>query len=485
MEENVLWIMDNIELKSVGIDIGSANTQVIFSLLKLRRIGEDLSSRYVVVSRESIYRSPIVITPYLDDDTIDADSLGRMIDEAYEMAGLKPEQVDTGAVILTGEAIRRHNARAIAEMLAQRGGQFVCAAAGHHMEAMLAAYGSGAAFLSYQEGNRLLNIDIGGGTTKFAVVENGKVKETAALYIGGRLLVYDEHRRIVRLDPGARQIAQRLGIALEIGQFITAEMIEKMVAWMAEAIVAAATRDPLSREIAELFLTAPLKTEGPWDGVIFSGGVGEYVYLQEDRSYGDLGKPLGEAIRRLVDENRFSCRLLPAKECIRATVIGASEYSVQVSGNTIYISDPLLIPRKNLQVLRPPYELNGEIDPDALARSIREHFIAFDLKEGEAEVVLAFRWEGEPSYERMAAFIQGLETGLQETIRQGKPLYLVFDGDVASTIGSLLKEERKIKSEILSIDGILLQDFDFIDIGKKLYPSGVVPVTVKSFVFQI
>lgn len=484
LEDNALWIMDNIALKSVGIDIGSAGTQVTFSLLKLRRMGEDLSSRYMVISREPLYYSPVSLTPYLDEERIDDKMVGEIIADAYRLSGLRPEDIDTGVVILTGEAIRRHNARAIADILAVQGGEFVCAAAGHNMEALLAAYGSGAALSSYERGERILNIDVGGGTTKLAVVENGRVLETAAVYIGGRLLVIDEERRIVRLDPGGKHLAGQIGLNWQLGDRVSPEDMQRLTAWMAQAILTAVTVRPLPAEIEKLFLTPPLENLEHIAGVMFSGGVGEYVYDREARDFGDLGKLLGHALRRKMREDSVPWPLLPAGECIRATVIGASSYSLQVSGNTIYISGSSLLPRKNLQVLHPSNELQETINPEKVAQSIRNHFAMFDLVEGEAEVALVFRWHGLPSFARIHAFVEGLKRGLSETIRQGKPLFIIFDGDVAQTVGALLSEDQDVRSELLVIDGIILQDFDFIDIGRRLEPSKTVPVTVKSLVFR-
>src|SRR4051812_32678660 len=173
LEENPLWIQDHVTLTSVGIDIGSSGTQVIFSKINLRRLSEDLTSRYFVVSRETLFLSPVSLTPYQSETRIDDAALKRIISQAYDAAGIDPKDIDTGAVILTGEALRRENAQAISGMIAEAGGDFVCATAGHHMESMLAAYGSGASRVSNEEGNRILNIDIGGGTTKLALVEKG------------------------------------------------------------------------------------------------------------------------------------------------------------------------------------------------------------------------------------------------------------------------------------------------------------------------
>ena len=174
LEENPLWIADNVRLTSVGIDVGSSGTQVIFSRLHLRRMAEDMSSRYFVVNRETLYQSPVSLTPYESETRISDEALGRILDEAYEAAGLTPDDIDAGAVILTGEALRRENSQAIAATVSQRGGDFVCATAGHHMESMLAAFGSGAAKASQDGNRRILNVDIGGGTAKLAILEEGQ-----------------------------------------------------------------------------------------------------------------------------------------------------------------------------------------------------------------------------------------------------------------------------------------------------------------------
>ncbi len=484
LEENPIWIQDHVSLTSVGIDIGSAGTQIIFSRLNLRRLGENLSSRYYVVSRETLFQSQVSLTPYQGEQRIDEAALGTIIDLAYAAAGMHPDGIDTGAVILTGEALRRENARAIAGVLAEQGGEFVCAAAGHRMEAMLAAYGSGAARVSHQRGMRILNIDIGGGTTKLAVVEAGRVSAMAAVHIGGRLQVVDDDGRIVRLDPAGRSHAASAGYRWNRGDLADAAAMARVADWMADALVAAILARPLPPELARLFLTDPLAIPANIDGVMFSGGVAEYVYRREERDFGDMGRLLGHALRRRIDAGALPWPLLPPGECIRATALGASEYSVQLSGNTIYVTNPgELLPRKNLQVLQPPFDCDADIDPDKLARSIRDHFTAFDLVEGECDAALALRWRGPPSYQRVAALALGISRGLAGTIARRKPIYIMLDGDVAQTLGAILREELGIACEILAIDGVTLLDFDYIDLGRIRMPSQTVPVTVKSLVF--
>ena len=485
LEENPIWIQDHVTLVTVGIDIGSSGTQVIFSRINLRRYGEDLTSRYYVVSRETLFQSPVALTPYSSDERIDDAGLGAIIDEAYAAAGVKPQDIDTGVVILTGEALRRENAEAIAALLAEQRGDFVTATAGHHMESMLAAYGSGASKLSYDEGKRILNVDIGGGTTKLGIVENGNVTATAALHIGGRLQVVDDIGRIVRLDPAGKFHARQAGFYWSRGDVLSPAQLDKVAASMADLLVAALTQRPVPHAVEHLYLTDPIAEFGRIDGVMFSGGVGEYVYGREDRDFGDMGRRLGRVIRSRIDSGALPWPLLPAGECIRATALGASEYSVQLSGNTSYITKPgELLPRRNLQVLQPSYVCEENIGADELAKAIRAHFTAFDLIEGEGEVALALRWRGAPSYERILAFAEGIRHGLATTIERRKPLYIMLDGDVAQTLGAILREELLVESEILAIDGLVLRDFDYIDLGRIRMPSFTVPVTIKSLLFS-
>jgi ethanolamine utilization protein EutA len=484
-ENDALWQQDHITLVSVGIDIGSSGTQVIFSRVYMRRLAEELTSRYFVVKRETLHQSPVELTPYQSETRIDERAVGDIVDRAYTAANIHPDQIDTGAVILTGEALRRENAKAIADVIAEMGGEFVCATAGHHMESLLAAYGSGAAKASHDLGRAVLNIDIGGGTTKLALVEEGRVVHTAAIHIGGRLAVVDDAGVLTRLDPAGKQLAKNAGLDWSVGARVASADLDRVAEWMADALVRALTESPTPDPIAALWLTDPLEPVEGIAGVMFSGGVGEYVYGREERDFGDLGLRLGRAVAKRLEAGRLPWPLLPAGECIRATAIGASEYSVQLSGNTVYISNPgALLPRKNLQVLQPDIALAGDIDAARVTQAVRRHFEAFDLVEGEAQVALAFRWSGPPSFTRLSALARGIVEALPITLLEAKPIYLVLDGDIAHSLGALLKEEWSVASDVLVIDGVSLWDFDYVDLGRVRMPSYTVPVTIKSLVFS-
>jgi ethanolamine utilization protein EutA len=350
---------------------------------------------------------------------------------------------------------------------------------------LLSAHGSGSVALSAERRCRVLNIDIGGGTTKLAVAERGKVLSTAAFHVGGRLLATDGAGAISVLEPNGQLLAREVGFQWQLGDRVTAEQIERLAHYMAEAVLNLTQEEKPASGIERLWLTPPLNGAKSYDAVVFSGGVGEYIYGKETQSFGDLGAPLGKALQGLINNGAFAWPLAPARECIRATVMGAAQHTIQVSGNTIYRSNDELLPRKNLQVLRPRFDLSDNIEPSRLAEAIINHFQVFDLKEGEAEVALVFRWDGSPAASRIAAFCHGLMEGLPATVRSRRPIYLVFDHDLAGLVGTILKNDFELKNDVLAIDGVTLHDFDFIDLGKALEPSGTVPVTIKSLVFRL
>ena len=477
--------LESVSFVSMGLDVGSSSTQIVFTRLQMRGPGEHRALRRQTKSRETLYLSPIAVTPFLDDGSIDEVRLRGTIASAFRAAGLTPDDIETGAMILTGEAARRSNAAAIAHLVAEDVGELVCAAAGDHMEAMLAAHGSGAVEASREgAGRRILNVDIGGATTKLAVVDDGHVTATAALAIGGRLIVVDKANRITRCDAAGVRLAQRAGVVCSRGAILEPDARARLGATMADALLAALRTRPAPADIASLFVTDPVAEYGAIDGVMISGGVGEYVYGRESRDFGDLGRSLGQSLAARIAEGALPWPLLPAGECIRATAFGASEHSLQLSGQTIYISNhAALLPRRNLPVLQPPFDFALDFDGEALAAAIAAHRAAFGLAGEAAQFALALRWRGPPDYSRLRSLAVGIAAGLPDLIAWAAPLCIMIEGDAALSLGAILRDELKVASEVLVIDGIVLRDFDFVDIGRLRLPSFTVPVTIKSLLF--
>jgi ethanolamine utilization protein EutA len=470
---------DQIVLTSVGVDIGSSTSHLVFSRLVLERT----DNRYIVSERVVLHESEVLLTPYTDDQSIDAAALRVFVDRQYALAKVTPEQIDSGALILTGVAMRRSNARAIGELFAREAGKFVSVSAGDALETTLAAFGSGAAAMSIRERARVMNVDIGGGTSKIAVCEAGAVVEQSAIDIGARILAMDSQGRVQRIEAAGLALAKQAGIDLAVGDTPSADDLEQLVAVMAERLFEAMLGgEEVGPETAALLRLEPLSGGRPPDVVCFSGGVAEYIAGREARNFGDLGGLLARAIVAWVHNS--GVRMAAAAQGIRATVVGASQYTVQVSGATIFVEPHATLPLRNVAVIAPALPLAGEdLQADAIADAISGALRRMDLHTGERPVAVCYRWEGSATYARLHAFCQGMVKGMTPLLDQGLPLVLVGEGDIGGLVGLHCHAELRLPNPIVSIDGIVLQEFDFIDIGALMDTSGAVPVVIKSLVF--
>jgi ethanolamine utilization protein EutA len=472
--------LEMFSLKSVGIDIGSSTSHLIFSHITLRRQGASLSGKFKVTNREVLYRSPIMLTPYLSATKIDTDKVNEFIHEAYRDAGLTPEDIDTGAVIITGEALKKENAQPIVENFAKYSGKFICAAAGHNHEALLAAYGCGAVDLSKTEHKTVLNVDMGGGTTKLSLIEDGVVTQTAAINVGARLIAFDEDDKITRIEDGGRTMMQELGYRVELGQNITEKMKEDFGAYMAKILFELIEQGPTSPMAKQLMVTPPFvnyKGLKQVQHIVFSGGVSEHVYDRDPKAYGDIGPEVGRNMREHLKKLSKDVVREPI-EGIRATVIGAGEYTIQASGNTSYVSNEQALPVHGLKVIQATIR-DGESVSDALKQSLRK----FDLPRFTSGLALSLTVNGVPDYQSVKRIAEGVAAVLKEADDPKCPLYLTLDLDIAKSLGGILKDELKVSRDIIAVDGIEVGDLDYVDIGECLGITEVIPVTVKSLMF--
>ena len=475
-----IWEQDTLELTTVGIDIGSSTSHLPFARVTLKRQALGLSSRFIVIEREVIWRSPIMLTPFLADGPIDTHALEHFIHHAYHDAGLRRSNIDSGAVILTGEAIKRKNARAIDEIFAAESGKFVCATAGHKLESILAAHGSGATALSRRRGACALHADIGGGTTKLALIEKGEIASVAAFAVGGRLIAQDAEGAWTRVDHSAQLLAKELGIAPtpeRLADPETRRAIARRLATLALDQIAGTPLDDLG---GALELTEPLDRTSAPQYVTFSGGVAEYIFGHETADHGDIARMLADEIVAQF-KTRISIPVIEPRERIRATVIGASQFTVQVSGKTIY-PDPGVLPVHNIPVVHLGLDLSGDLDEDKIVAAWKRSAGLLELDPG-SRIALAFTWAGDPEYPRLLAMGRAIMRFAAPAGRRDEALVLVIDGDVGRGLGRILDKELGFPGKLVSIDGVQLQDLDYVDIGSVLDPPGVVPVVIKSLLF--
>ena len=469
---------DEIVVLSVGVDIGSSTSHLVFSRIVLER----LDSRYVVSARETFYQSDILLTPYSAAEDIDAQALGAFIARQYQDANVDPDEIDTGALILTGVAVRRRNARNIGELFARQAGKMVAVSAGDSLETVMAAHGSGAVARSIRDKATVMNIDVGGGTSKIAICCDGRVSGVTAVDVGARLVCLDAHGQVVRLEEAGRRFGAELALDLEVGRHLSPEGGRRLAALLADKLFEAAMGGSPSLSGGGLLRLDPLTGSTTIDQVTFSGGVAEYIYGREAQSYGDLGAALAHEIRARIP--RFGAKLERSNEGIRATVIGASQYTTQVSGSTIFVSPFEALPLRNVPVIAPALALDAEeIDATAIASAIGTVLRRLDLIDTDTPVALFVPWRGSATFQRLESFCRGVIAGLAGVLARGHPLVLAGDGDVGGLMGIHLREELGLSNPIISVDGLELKEFDYIDIGTMLPNSGAVPVVIKSLIF--
>ena len=462
-------------LTSVGIDIGSSTSHLMFSQLLIGYPSLH-QRRPMVLDRRVIARSPILLTPFTGDWNIEAAPLKELVDATFQEAGLAREDIDTGAVIITGEAARRDNARKIAELFSDETGRFVCATAGPNLETIMAAHGSGAVLKSREEGLTVLNIDVGGGTTKVSVIDDGRIRSTGALNIGARLLAHDEAETLTRLEKAGRRFLVDLGHNLNIGAKLREDLRRRLAARMAHVLFDVVTggKPPWG----DLYVTAPLADLPALDGILFSGGVSEYIYSREASVFGDLGPYLGEEIRKEAEKRGF--KIFDSSEGIRATVIGASQYTVQLSGETIHVPEAANLPVRNLRV----FMVHVDWESPVTVRS--ETAVKKTLSERDPEVrgspfALAFSSPPFIGYGAVQELARGIDAALASLPVEDRPDALVFEQNVGRVVGGILSS----KWNLPCVDEINLSELDFIDVGEVVEGEGFVPVVVKSLAFGV
>lgn len=476
------WDIDSVNINTVGIDIGTSSTIISISKVSLKRMARDLSSQFTVVSRKELYGSKITFTPYLEDGTIDGETVKSLIDSFYSECKLHSRDIDTGIVILTGEALLKRNSEAVANIVSVGRGKFVTIAAGHSMEAALAAYGSGSIKLSEETHSRVLNIDIGGGTTKLCTISNGNIESVSAVRIGGRVVVRGANGRISRIEESGASILGDIGQPSSTGMEASFELMEMAGNRLSNLLFDVIQGKEVKTSIPEFYLTGiPGNILENTDYIVVSGGVGEHFYDPTTEDFGDLGKYIGNRLRALISESEYTVK--KPENCIRATVMGLSQYSIQISGSTVYSGDDGSLPVLNARSLKVSYDFPEIISLEDLTKDIRENADLFEI-DPEYPVALFFKWRGKPSYRRLHTLCASIESVIERVCSSQHPLILVFDEDIAWIVGDMLRREFNINRKILCVDGVTLGNMEFIDIGEPIFPAGVLPVTVKSLLFH-
>ena len=481
---------DFIKVTSVGIDIGSSTSHLIFSELILKReVGFfNMTGRYLLISRKVLYESQIINTPLLDETTIDVEAVISFIEQEYKKAGISKEEVDTGAVIITGETAKKKNAEEIVKRISSETGKFVSATAGPNYESVLGIMGSGILEKSQVDQKVYVNIDLGGGTSNLAVGFKGNITSTSCINVGGRLLGIDKDLTIWRIEQPTYKLMEILGLSYSIGEKILLEDANKIVQTYASALLEV-MQGPALSEVAKLLMMTPdIEFTEKIDAYSFSGGVAEFIYaknLPHLFEYRDIGVLLAQEIKKQIEKKELI--IIEPENKIRATVIGAGAFSLSVSGTTCYVDPSVSLPITNIPVV--PVNVTKEtFSIEHTEKAIIKALKSFDIDQLKDQVALYF---DEPIYHvsgYLGELARGIELGLQERIVKetdvSLPVILIFKTDLAKMLSLYIKKETRLPKKIILLDEIQLAQGDWIDIGEALAKRNVFPVTVKSLVFK-
>lgn len=469
---------------SVGIDIGTSTTQLIFSRLTI----ENLASSYTVprisiVNKEVIYRSNIYFTPLRSATEIDADAIKRIVRTEYEKAKIQAEELKTGAVIITGETARKENANQVLASLSDLAGDFVVATAGPDLESVLSAKGAGADRKSEENRNIVANIDIGGGTSNIACYQKGKLKGVSCLDIGGRLIKIND-KTITYIYPKIKELAKEHGIFLEVGEQADQKKLKEVCHLMADQLAMALHLKEKDEFHLKLYTNdgKAISDSLAIDAVTFSGGVADYVYNKEEKGvfrYGDIGILLGQAVTEQKEFQKIPW--YEAVETIRATVVGAGTHTTNVSGSTITYARNQL-PIKNIPILRISKE--EEQDLEQLTASIKEQLPIFEVDGRLEQVAISLSGDYHTSFADIQLLAAAIVKGADVIIKSNYPLVIVVENDIGKVLGNAIQVLLERRKDVICIDGIHSQGGDYIDIGEPVANGRVVPVVTKTLIFN-
>ncbi len=466
------------QLLSVGIDIGTSTTQLVISRLTLENHANPFSvPRIEIAGKEIIYRSDIHFTPLLNDQTIDAEGVRTIVAEEYRKSGYDKAQIATGAVIITGETARKENARQVLDSLSGFAGDFVVATAGPDLESILAARGAGADEYSGKNHCKLLHFDIGGGTSNLALYDRGELIATGCLDVGGRLIKLDGTGHIAYVSP----VLKPLFPHLRVGMRSTAEELAPVVEYLVKTLEQASGLENGAVQL-ETLRTKDTSWTVPESvtHLSFSGGVADCIFTspREEFAYGDIGVLLGRAIAASSVLRRAT--LVQGGETIRATVVGAGAHATDISGSTIFYRN-VTFPLKNIPILKMA-QVEEMGDENALAAAISEKLRWFSDEGGLSQIALGLRGWSSPSYSRITALARGIARGLATLMERGHFPVLVIEQDMAKVLGQALA--ALVDGPLLSLDGVGVDNGDYIDIGAPVAGGSVLPVVIKTLVFH-
>lgn len=470
---------------SVGIDLGTSTTQLVLSELTVENFASAFSVPRITISdKKVVYRSNVIFTPLLNETEIADEPIRHFVSEQYQKAGISKEDIQMGAVIITGETARKKNANKVLQALSGYAGDFVVATAGPDLESIIAGKGAGTQTYSEEKNGSIVNIDIGGGTSNLALFKAGEVAATACFDIGGRLIKVDpKTRKVSYVAPKLKGILKKISSKIEVGKTTTVAELDPIITILAQVLENSIGLGKKSPFYDLLITNHDLAKSDEITAVTFSGGVADCLTDQlasDPFKYGDIGLLLGN---KLYHSNIFSQKeILSSEETIGATVVGAGSHTTEVSGSTIAYTKEVL-PVKNLPILKISHD-DEQQDEKYLAQQIAEKLKWYQLEDDLPKVALAIEGVKSPSFEDVQRYAAGVVGGLDVLISHKVPLIIMVKEDMAKALGHSLFTRLPKDYPFVCLDSVKVENGDYIDIGLPVASGAALPVIVKTLVFN-